>query len=391
MSKLKLVGGRPITMDEAIELRQTVFGSAASPPRGEWTRTGINFGAANGVRPPASLFEYPYGLRTPRNATRGMQSVLQAFIIKHFIFDVKPRDKSVPLEELLKPTEAEQAQALYLAISDILWNIGEKTKAIFALPGEASHIPHSHVYFQDNVTEKLFFFEFTTLDEMQIFAKRYLPYFTENPGPGALLLLYSAVVTRGMENLRNDLDAPKGAHLMGPYEEGSLNIVTLLLTGRATPYLHNGVVYVGDEDHYALPQFGILGRGSIGLLIWEGENEAMRSASRQPGSRLKTPATPVWVSCCCGHFGVLFNSNRELLRNYHAEKRFELHYYTLAGCYLSMTVDNRQQEEGADDGQEDGERKQNDMVSTPLERLIHTKWMEAKITYHGPLPASLNF
>ncbi|XP_065091249.1 inactive ubiquitin carboxyl-terminal hydrolase MINDY-4B isoform X2 [Ochlerotatus camptorhynchus] len=320
-----------------------------------------------------------------------MQSVLQAFIIKHFIFDVKPRDKSVPLEELLKPTEAEAAQALYLAISDILWNIGEKTKAIIALPGEASHISHSHVYFQDNVTEKLYFFEFTTLDEMQIFAKRYLPYFTENPGPGALLLLYSGVVTRGMENLRNDLDAPKGAHLMGPYEEGSLNIVTLMLTGRATPYLHNGVVYVGDEDHYALPQFGILGRGSIGLLVWEGENEAMRSASRQPGSRLKTPATPVWVSCCCGHFGVLFNSNRELLRNYHAEKRFELHYYTLAGCYLAMTVDNRQQEEGADDGQEEGERKQNDMVSTPLERLIHTKWMEAKITYHGPLPASLNF
>lgn len=47
-----------------------------------------------------------------------------------------------------------------------------------------------------------------------------------------------------------DLDAPKGAHLMGPHEEGSLNIVTLMLTGRATPYLHNGVVYVGDEDHY---------------------------------------------------------------------------------------------------------------------------------------------
>lgn len=49
-----------------------------------------------------------------------------------------------------------------------------------------------------------------------------------------------------------DLDAPKGAHLMGPHEEGSLNIVTLMLTGRATPYLHNGVVYVGDEDHYVM-------------------------------------------------------------------------------------------------------------------------------------------
>lgn len=52
-----------------------------------------------------------------------------------------------------------------------------------------------------------------------------------------------------------------------------MNIITLLLTGRATPYLHNGVVYVGDEDHYALPQFGVLARSTIGLLVYEGENE----------------------------------------------------------------------------------------------------------------------
>lgn len=69
------------------------------------------------------------------------------------------------------------------------------------------------------------------------------------------------------------MDAPKGAHLMGPQEEGSLNIVTLLLTGRATPYLHNGVIYVGDEDHYALPQFGILARAPIGLFVLGSEAE----------------------------------------------------------------------------------------------------------------------
>jgi hypothetical protein len=40
------------------------------------------------------------------------------------------------------------------------------------------------------------------------------------------------------------------AFLVTGSEEGSHCIVTLLLTGRATPYLHNGVVYVGDEDHY---------------------------------------------------------------------------------------------------------------------------------------------
>ena len=53
--------------------------------------------------------------------------------------------------------------------------------------------------------------------------------------------------------------------------------------------------------------------------------------SRQPGSRLKTPGLPIWVTCCMGHYGIVFNSNRELLRNYHAEKRFELHHYTNAG------------------------------------------------------------
>lgn len=60
---------------------------------------------------------------------------------------------------------------------------------------------------------------------------------------------------------------------MGPQEEGSLNIVILLLTGRSTPYLHNGVVYVGDEDHYALPQFGILSRTVIGLFICYGDTD----------------------------------------------------------------------------------------------------------------------
>lgn len=64
------------------------------------------------------------------------------------------------------------------------------------------------------------------------------------------LISYYVFLTGFFCRILTDLDAPKGAHLMGPSEEGSLNIVTLLLTGRATPYLHNGVIYVGDEDHY---------------------------------------------------------------------------------------------------------------------------------------------
>lgn len=54
-----------------------------------------------------------------------------------------------------------------------------------------------------------------------------------------------------------DMDGVK-AQLIGPEEEGSICLVTLLITGRATPYLHNGVVYVGDEDHYVGLSFDCL-------------------------------------------------------------------------------------------------------------------------------------
>lgn len=113
----------------------------------EWTRTGITYGHHSA--------EYPFGLRCAKNATRGLQSVIQAFIIKYFIFDNRPKEKSVPLEKLLKPTESEQIMALWNSISEILWNVGEKTKTIVCLPGDVPHISHSHAYFQDNVTEKV--------------------------------------------------------------------------------------------------------------------------------------------------------------------------------------------------------------------------------------------
>lgn len=59
---------------------------------------------------------------------------------------------------LLKPTESQQNEALVAAISEILWNIGEKIKVVIALTGETILIPHSHTYFQDSVTEKVCFF-----------------------------------------------------------------------------------------------------------------------------------------------------------------------------------------------------------------------------------------
>lgn len=68
----------------------------------------------------------------------------------------------------------------------------------------------------------------------------------------------------------------------------------------------------------AVPRWGVLSRSEVGILVYEGDGT---EADKQPGSRLKTPSLPIWLTLCQGHFGVLFNTNRELLRNYHAERR----------------------------------------------------------------------
>jgi hypothetical protein len=46
-------------------------------------------------------------------------------------------------------------EALWTAIADILWRIGEKSKCFVVLPQDFIHIPQSHKYLQDGITEKV--------------------------------------------------------------------------------------------------------------------------------------------------------------------------------------------------------------------------------------------
>ncbi|XP_031769945.1 inactive ubiquitin carboxyl-terminal hydrolase MINDY-4B isoform X2 [Galleria mellonella] len=384
-SKPAVVGGKPITEEVANELRVVTFGSASCPPRGEWVRTPLT------MRPPDQTLGY--GLSAPRNGARALLSGLQAHIIKWLLFDSRPATKdnksALPPDTYLRPSEDRQEEALWRACSEVIWRCaggfnvqsGTEPTAVVGLPTDHTYVQHSSHYYQDGITEKLHLFDFTRLEDLQIFLKRYLYLFQTEEGSGALLLLYAVVLSRGCENVKKDLDG-KLPYLVSAHVEGSLNIVTLLLTGRATPYLHNGVLYVGDEDHYAMPQFGILGRSPVGLLVWYGgDDNAKNSDNRQyPGSRLKTPAMPIWVTSCSGHYGILFNTNRELLRNYHAERRFDIHYYTCGGCHVLLNVDTRAHDDSS------GVLRNDDINATPLEKLIHTKWQDAKITWTGNAP-----
>ncbi|XP_017005949.2 inactive ubiquitin carboxyl-terminal hydrolase MINDY-4B [Drosophila takahashii] len=425
-------GGTPITTELATDLRNLVFGTAAIPMRAEWLQTSFVFGAPKE--------ELAYGLRSPRNATRGLLSVVQGFVLKYLLF-ARKTSRVASLTDPLLATAEMQREALFCALLEILRTISDKGKVTMVLPSEDEvFVEHSACYFHDSVTEKLYVFTLSPNEELEYFLKRNFKYFTEEETPGTLLFLYSAVLTRSMGKVRTDLDSAKSTPLTSSnHEEGSLMIVTLLLTGRATPYIHNGVVNVGDESSYAVPQYGVLKRCMIGLLLWDIESaSAAVNQSRQPGSRLKTPNYPIWITSCTGHFGVIFNKNPDLLRNYHAESRFDVNYYSCSGHQILMTIDNRTYNEQAlvmlerqpitpestsMSGKEDGGgaasptavsggggaaagggvggasggvggaasgasggndvvAKEESTLNTPLQRLIHTKWEEATISFH---------
>lgn len=61
------------------------------------------------------------------------------------------------LSRLLRPNAQQQTEALLATMVEILMIIAEKSKVTIVLPGNEAYIPHSISYFQDSVTEKVFF------------------------------------------------------------------------------------------------------------------------------------------------------------------------------------------------------------------------------------------
>ncbi|KAI4489501.1 hypothetical protein M0802_011036 [Mischocyttarus mexicanus] len=359
LPKTIVSGGKPIDEETCMMLRTLIFGSCACPPRAEWARTGLT------LRPYGQ--NLAFGLRSPRNTTRGLVTTYRLQVV------------NLSVRSLLRPSYDRQVDVLCLAISEIIWrcaggsigsnqsnsncsstssNLDTKSvslpKAIVALPQKTPYLQHSVQYFQDGLTETLHLFEFTSIEDLQIFIKRYLYLFQDEGGPGAKLLLYSAVLSRGLTKVQSDLEDQKASILSGCPEEGPISVVVFMLTGRSSPHLHNGVIHVGDENTYAVPQWGILVRSEVGLLVHEGDGQT----SKVPGSRLKTPSLPIWVTL------------------------FEVQYFACGGSHATLTVDTRANENPSS-GVESTSKESIDIAATPLEKLIRSKWQDAQIQWNG--------
>jgi len=117
-----------------------------------------------------------------------------------------------------------------------------------------------------------------------------------------LSLLYSVVLTKGPDLVRVEREDGEESLVDSVHGHGSQSLVNLLLTGRATQN-----VWDGERDLCGLRLQGVAHQPEVGFLTYL---ECLRYC--EVGSRLKSPAWPVWVLGSETHLTVLFSPCRAL-------------------------------------------------------------------------------
>lgn len=128
---------------------------------------------------------------------------------------------------------------------------------------------------------------------------------------GALLLLLSALESRGVERAMMDRDDASHPLVTPPFGHASQEVVHLLLCGKAVSNVFNGTITLGESPGegagQALVLQGVPSHPEVGLITML---EFLRYC--EVGSFLKRPKYPVWVVGSESHYTVLYCEDEKL-------------------------------------------------------------------------------
>lgn len=380
------LGGTPITENTATLMREIVHGSTVHSFCREWRKSSFIF--------QDSTSPYPWGLQTQRCGSRGLILAVQAFVIKQLIFD-REYVSNILAQNALKPTEFERKRALISAVCEILWKAGDGKRCCVCLLQDKRSYPQDHRLRDDDVTEFVVLFEFKKFTDLTTFMRRNIEEFTSDKSPGCILFLYSLVLSASVFKLKEEMLITNETtyKLLSDREECNQALYSLIITGHACHYMHNGnLVYSSngnllddaEPEELATPLKGIQERSQIGFLYWDkGENDDSRT---EVGSMLKTPKKPIWLTLINNQPGLFFSTNIDLVSDWRVETRFILNYYTglpgMPACPLH--IETRFGRNAL--GRTKLHRRQQEENIPQLERCIMTKWYGAAVDWPDILP-----
>ncbi|KAK3588094.1 hypothetical protein CHS0354_012150 [Potamilus streckersoni] len=120
---------------------------------------------------------------------------------------------------------------------------------------------------------------------------------------GVLLYLYSLVLTKGLDQIKNEVEDPGQPLIDGIHGHGSQVLINLMITGKA---VNN--VWDDEKEVSGLKLQGIPRQAVIGFLTYM---EHLRYC--EVGWYLKNPKYPVWLLASETHITVLFSREKSLV------------------------------------------------------------------------------
>jgi hypothetical protein len=180
---------------------------------------------------------------------------------------------------------------------------------------------------------------------------------------GLVQFLLSLVLSRGIENIRNDMDERDG-RLMGRHSYCTQEMVNLVLLGAAISNLHDGNLDLGGEPPKILK--GIHSQPLVGQLSLFEHYQNLKV-----GEYCKSPKYPIWVICSESHYTVAFGLQQIAIPS----APFDIFYYD--------GLANQQQEIRLTLFPNAGKKKSNSPdLAPPIENCLKTKWPTAKLDWN---------
>lgn len=317
------ITGDLLPFPDVEKLFSIVFGSKVSKEViTQWCHQGFRF---------SPELETSLGLVQREGGPCGVLAPVQAMVLKYLIFD-HPEGQDGPchsagsqtptrrpvnfgdyVASALVFTDLQRTRALLSAMAEILWLIGGKKKAVVAVLNTATSLSEDGEKMEEQdeaISKKLEGISLHSAVDLQRFVRVFsfasmssllnqlgslLPIFRSRVG--ALLFLFSALLSRGLEAIQLDRDDPGQPLVTAPFGHASQEIVNLLICGHAVPEVFDGNMDVGG----GMTVKGIPSKVEVGFLTLL---EAFKYCT--VGQFLKRPKWPIWVVGSESHYTVLF-------------------------------------------------------------------------------------
>ena len=366
----------PVSPADAAGLRELVLGDTKRQLPAAWKRQGFFFAEEPGLG---------YGLVQAGGGPCGVLAAVQAHLLRALLADHPGADADAKAPSSggawrCPPPRAVDA-ALVEALATIIWRCADGGRAKVCAPLDRPAVDRSATYAPDGVTERIRVFDAESREAVAALVGYHARDYGDPEGPGAILLLYSALLSRTVKGARSDMDEIAGERRFFVDRRGyaSQEAVNLLLVGRATSNVFDGDRRLEDEvgnTEDVVTLRGIPSRGDVGFLTL---HEAY--GYYKVGDRLKDPRDPVWVVYSESHYSVLFAPPASKT----ASRAFDLYYWDgLANQdeVIRLSVDAAYYGDEERPPSIDDERA----LIPPLDLVVRSKWPDANVDWNATDP-----